>query len=162
MIESIIDYLNAKLALIGYFDKRYCLTEMKSEGENTFPVSYSANGDWKKIEIDQHDGVTYWRKSGDVSSSKVENQYTTDILYETTFPMRLVAFKRRGDVGADNQYTADRLVDVIKKQVTFVNETLKSTLKVRKVERPIRPMCWPMSLTHRLHQMCHLSGRPFQ
>lgn len=134
MIESIIDYLNAKLALIGYFDKRYCLTEMKSEGENTFPVCYSANGDWKKIEIDQHDGVTYWRKSGDVSSSKVENQYTTDILYETTFPMRLVAFKRRGDVGADNQYTADRLVDVIKKQVTFVNETLKSTLKVRKVE----------------------------
>jgi len=134
MIESIIDYLNAKLALIGYFDKRYCLTEMKSEGENTFPVCYSANGDWKKIEIDQHDGVTYWRKSGDVSSSKVENQYTTDILYETTFPMRLVAFKRRGDVGADNQYTSDRLVDVIKKQVTFVNETLKSTLKVRKVE----------------------------
>ena len=48
--------------------------------------------------------------------------------------MRLVAFKRRGDVGADNQYTSDRLVDVIKKQVTFVNETLKSTLKVRKVE----------------------------
>jgi hypothetical protein len=45
-----------------------------------------------------------------------------------------VAFKRRGDVGADNQYTSDRLVDVIKKQVTFVNETLKSTLKVRKVE----------------------------
>lgn len=134
MIESIIDYLNAKIALIGYFDKRYCLTEIKSEGENTFPVSYSANGDWKKIEIDQHDGVTYWRKSGDVSSSKVENQYTTDILYETTFPMRLVAFKRRGDVGADDQYTADRLVDVIKKQVTFVNETLKSTLKVRKVE----------------------------
>ena len=134
MIESIIDYLNAKLALIGYFDKRYCLTEIKSEGENTFPVSYSANGDWKKIEIDQHDGVTYWRKSGDVSSSKVENQYTTDILYETTFPMRLVAFKRRGDVGADDQYTSDRLVDVIKKQVTFVNETLKSTLKVRKVE----------------------------
>lgn len=134
MIESIIDYLNAKLALIGYFDKRYCLTEIKSEGENTFPVCYSANGDWQKIQIDQHDGVTYWRKSGDVSSSKVDNPFTTDVLYETTFPLRLVAFKRRGDVGDDDNYTADRLVDVIKKQITFVNETLKSTLKVRKVE----------------------------
>lgn len=134
MIESIIDYLNAKLALIGYFDQRYCLTEIKSEGENTFPVCYSANGDWKKIQIDQHDGVTYWRKSGDVSSSKVDNPFTTDVLYETTFPLRLVAFKRRGDVGADDNYTADRLVDVIKKQITFVNETLKSTLKARKVE----------------------------
>ena len=134
MIESIIDYLNAKLALIGYFDKRYCLTEIKSEGENTFPVCYSANGDWQKIEIDQHDGVTYWRKSGDVSSSKVDNPFTTDVLYETTFPLRLVAFKRRGDVGADDNYTSDRLVDVIKKQITFVNETLKATLKARKVE----------------------------
>ncbi len=134
MIESIIDYLNAKLALIGYFDKRYCLTEIKSEGDKTFPVCYSQNGDWQKIEIDQHDGVTYWRKSGDVSSSKVDNPFTTDVLYETTFPLRLVAFKRRGDVGADDNYTADRLVDVIKKQITFVNETLKATLKARKVE----------------------------
>ena len=134
MIESIIDYLNAKIALIGYFDKRYCLTEIKSEGDKTFPVCYSANGDWKKIEIDQHDGVTYWRKSGDVSSARVDNQFTTDVLYETNFSLRLVAFKRRGDVGADDQYTADRLVDVIKKQITFVNETLKTTLQARKVE----------------------------
>ena len=112
MIESIIDYLNAKLALIGYFDKRYCLTEIKSSGDKTFPVCYSANGDWQKSKSTNTMGSPIG-KSGDVSSSKVDNPFTTDVLYETTFPLRLVV-ETPWRCGADDNYTADRLVDVIK------------------------------------------------
>lgn len=133
MNESIIDYLNGLLDLIGYFDKRYCLIELKSEGDNVYPVHYLANGDWEKITIDQNNGTTYWRK-GDISSSKIQNDLTTDVLYQWTIPYRLVAYKRRGDVGTDNEYTADRLADVLTKQLTFVNGALRNTLKARKVE----------------------------
>lgn len=133
MNESIIDYLNGLLDLIGYFDKRYCLTELKSEGDNVYPVHYLANGDWEKITIDQNNGTTYWRK-GDISSSKIQNDLTTDVLYQWTIPYRLVAYKRRGDVGTDNEYTADRLADVLTKQLTLVNGALRNTLKARKVE----------------------------
>lgn len=133
MKESIIDYLVAKLNLLGIFDKVYCLTELKNDGEQKYPVHYKQNGDWERIEIDQRNGVSYFRCE-DVTSSEIENRYGTDILLQSNFDIKVIAYKRKGDVGTDNAYSADGLADVLKKQLTFRNETLQATINSRSVK----------------------------
>lgn len=131
MIESIIDYQIAKLDLTNYFDKTYCKVELKSDGEAKYPVHYVGNGNWERIEIDQLNGVAYFRK-GKPTSAEIDNPLTTDILYQSNFPLRLVAYKRR-DSFDDDEYDADGLGDSLKKSLTFRNESLQITLKARRV-----------------------------
>ena len=133
MKEVIIDYMIAKLGLLGIFDKTYCLTELKADGENVYPVHYRQDGNWERIEIDQNSGVAYFR-SEDVTSADIDNPYGTDSLFQTNFNLRLIAYKRKGQVGADDAYSADGLADILKKQLTFRNETLRSSLNARTVK----------------------------
>ena len=137
MISAIIDTLNAKLSLLTYFEKRYCLTELKTETkgeiEITSPVHYVGSEDWEKIQVDKYRGVSYWRKDGQVSVERSEDLGNAKDFVTVTFPFKLVAYVKRQDTTIDDEYSPDRIANALVKQLNFKNGEIKTTLKAKRV-----------------------------
>ena len=133
MIKDCIDYFNVKLTTLDYFNKVLCLAEKIERKGQSYPAIYTANGEYKQINLDTYGTVSYWRKNGDVSISEQTNAtLSKGVQYETTIPLKLICFLKR-DVYANDQYFADTLCQEIIGYLTTNNSALKSEMKAKKV-----------------------------
>lgn len=133
MLADCINYLNAKLTTLGYFNEVLCLAEKIERKDQVYPAIHSGKGEYKAINLDSKGSLSYWRKSGDVTISEQENATgSTNIQYETTIPLKLVCFIEK-TVYANNQYFADTLANEIIGYLTTNNSALKAAMKAKKV-----------------------------
>jgi len=137
MVATIVEILNARLQLTGFFHTLYCLTEKKREqregGDFVFPAQYTGSGGLAMIEFDSA-GFAYFRKDGNITQSIIDNTLGQTQLYEVNIPLRLVAMVRRADVGGDDAFSPDVLARQIASQLTFKNGDLKTALLAAKTQ----------------------------
>lgn len=138
MLEAIIDFINLKLELTNYFEKRHCLTSLvkneTSEGELIYPAEYLSGGDFDKVDFDAYDGVSYLRVNGDIDVSRTdENRYTPSPRVDVTIPLRLVYAVRKEKLTVDDAYSFDRVRGTIVKQLEVDAQDLVNQLNVDKV-----------------------------
>lgn len=137
MVATIVEILNARLQLTGFFHTLYCLTEKKREqregGDFVFPAQYTGSGELAMIEFDSA-GFAYFRKDGNITQSIIDNTLGQSQLYEVNIPLRLVAMVRRADVGGDDAFSPDVLARQIASQLTFKNGDLKTALLAAKTQ----------------------------
>lgn len=133
MVNNIVTYLNAQLSLLDYFEKSHCLSELITKGEETFPAEYIEKGNFQNIELDNSNGVSYWRKSGDITTEEVENAVGCERLLDYVLPLRLVAAVPKIKLSEDDAYSADRIGKTIIKQLEQNARDLRSQIKARNI-----------------------------
>ena len=131
MIKDVIVYLNAKLAVLGYFNNVICLAERIEREGKVYPALYAGRGEYAEINLDVNGSVCYWRKSGDVSISEEDNNGGVGIQYKTVIPLKFVGFLKKET--SDDQYFADNLIAGIIGNLTVSNSALKAALKAKTV-----------------------------
>lgn len=133
MLSDCINYLNAKLTTLGYFNEVLCLAEKIEREGRVYPALYNGGNEYQEINLDSYGSICYWRKSGDVTISEQENATgSTNIQYETTIPLKLVCFLAKESYTND-QYFADTLANEIVGYLTTNNSALKVAMKAKKV-----------------------------
>lgn len=133
MLGDCINYLNAKLNTLGYFNEVLCLAEKIEREGRSYPALYNGGNEYSEINLDQFGSISYWRKYGDVTITEQENATgSTNVQYETSIPLKLVCFLQK-DVYSNNQYFADTLANEIVGYLTTNNSALKSAMKAKKV-----------------------------
>ena len=106
MVRDIINYLNAKIATIGYFDTSYCLVDKIKRGESVYPAIYNGANEYQAIVLDDNLGsISYWRKNGDVTIDDQDNQTTANgVQYNMRIPLKLVCFVKKENNDTNDQY----------------------------------------------------------
>jgi hypothetical protein len=137
MVSTVIDILNARLELTGFFHSLYCLAEKKrekrEEGDFIFPAQYVGGGDLRMIEFDSA-GFAYFRKDGEITQSIVENDFGQSQWYEVTIPLRLVAMVNRSAINGDDAFSPDALARQLASSLTFKNGDLRTALTAAKTQ----------------------------
>jgi hypothetical protein len=129
MLESIIQFINLKLSLLNYFEKRHCLTTLvKNDDGLIYPAEYITNGDFDAIDFDGYDGVSYMRVNGEVDIARTDQQYTPKPRLEVSFPLKLVYAVRKDKLTQDDAYSWDRVRASIAKQLETDSKDLANTL----------------------------------
>jgi hypothetical protein len=129
MLESIIQFINLKLGLLNYFEKRHCLTTLvKNDDGLIYPAEYISNGDFDAIDFDAYDGVSYMRVNGEVDIARTDQQYTPKPRLEVSFPLKLVYAVRKDKLTQDDAYSWDRVRASIAKQLETDSKDLANTL----------------------------------
>lgn len=132
MIKDVINYLNAKIDALGYFNNILCLAEKIEREGRVYPAIYNGMNEYNEINLDQEGSICYWRKNGDVSISTQENStMACPIQYQTSVPLKLVCFIPK-DNYTNDQYFADNLCSEIIGYLTTNNAALKIVLKAKK------------------------------
>lgn len=109
-----------------------CLAEMIEREGRVYPAVYSANGDYKAIALDPNGSICYWRKNGDVSISEEENSGSVGVQYKTVVPLKFVGFLKK-EIGKDDQYFSENIINGIIGNLTVNNSALKTALKAKTV-----------------------------
>jgi hypothetical protein len=137
MVSTVIDILNARLELTGFFHSLYCLAEKKrekrEEGDHVYPAQYVGGGDLQMIEFDSA-GFAYFRKDGEITQSIVENDFGQSQWYEVTIPLRLVAMVNRSAINGDDAFSPDALARQLASSLTFKNGDLRTALTAAKTQ----------------------------
>lgn len=133
MIKDCINYLNAKLSTLGYFNEVLCLAEKIEREERVYPALYNGGNEYQEINLDTYGSISYWRKSADVTISEQENlTLSKNVQHEMTVPLKLVCFLPK-DIYSNDQYFADNLAIEIMSYLTTNNSALKSAMKAKRV-----------------------------
>ena len=131
MLEIIITWLNTKVTATNYFNKVLCLAEMIEREKLIFPATY-INNEYKRIDLDPKGSISYWRKNGDVSYNQQENGTKVgQIEYVTNVPLKLICFVKK-DKSNNDIYFADKIVEVLKSQLSTNTAVLNLSLKAKK------------------------------
>lgn len=131
MIKDGINYLNAKLEALGYFNTVLCLVEKIEREGRVYPAQYNGSNEYVEINLDTNGSICYWRKNGDVSFSEQENStMACPLQYQNTLPLKLVCFVPK-DAYSNDQYFADNLAGEIIGTLTTTNAGLKGFLKAK-------------------------------
>jgi len=137
MVSTVIDILNARLELTGFFHSLYCLVEKKrekrEEGDHVYPAQYVGGGDLRMIEFDSA-GFAYFRKDGEITQSIVDNDFGQSQWYEVTIPLRLVAMVNRSAINGDDAFSPDALARQLASSLTFKNGDLRTALTAAKTQ----------------------------
>ena len=89
MLSEVINFIDSKLALIGYMPNSKGLIEKHKIEELNIPAEF-CNGEWKAVDIETD--FIYHRKIGSVSITELEEEQSTSCSpwQEKGYPMRLV------------------------------------------------------------------------
>lgn len=114
MLKDIITLLNSKLLTTGYFQSEniYALSELKKFSDETRPMLYCSNGEYKKVDNFDLDGsLCYWRLNSNISFESAENNNlrANDKMVRVRIPLRLVAVVRRDSMTEDTSFNAEIL-----------------------------------------------------
>jgi len=129
MIQTIVTYLNAKLATLGRFDTHYCLTERRRrEGDGaTIPYSYTGAGEYVAVDID-NGSSTWWRGRSGFTLEPVTVVGRAVKQQQGSYPLRLIAILRRKDSTSDDAFMPSRLAEDIANVLNFENGDLRTML----------------------------------
>ena len=136
MIKATIEYINSKLAALNYFEQSFGLCEIISKGQKTFPAEYLNNGEYRQINnFDKYNGVSYIRKTGDVSISEVENTIEAcKNLSSVNIPLRLVCIVPKKKLDCDNNYSEDVIAQTIMRELIITGGNFKIVLNARQAK----------------------------
>jgi len=132
LVEDIVTYMNNQLEPLNYFEEIECLAELLDFNEKVKPAVYSGKGQWKNIEIDNFNGISYWRKNGDVTNERIENVVGCQELFEITVPLRMVGIIPRKKLSKDDQYAGDRVARTILKALEDNVMVLKTAIQANR------------------------------
>lgn len=135
MINTVVEYLQLKLAGIPYMDKVYGLAELINKGNKKAPFIYCNKGEYKEIKIDSHKAATYFRKNGNVSLSveTLELGNVCSTLYRVNIPLLLNVFVNKKNLPSDDEYTDDKVAQDLIKVLTTKSGDLRKSLKAKSV-----------------------------
>src|SRR3972149_4896556 len=104
MLQQIIPYLNTYLAASKYFEKNFGLIEIVKDAKGKeSPKEYCNNGEWKDVSnIDNWNGLSYWRKNGDISQEEFENNISCDKFLRINTPLKLICAIPKKKAAADD------------------------------------------------------------
>lgn len=113
MVSEIITELNTRLTTqTNYFREAYGLARFVKSGDVTYPALYCGNGEYKNVsDFDMLNGSCYWRKSGAITSSPIDNTSTVSSkkMVRLSIPLRLVGVVKRELMTEDSPYNSDIL-----------------------------------------------------
>lgn len=133
MINNVIDILKTRLALSGLVSQSYGLCELVTDAKGqTSPKEYCGSDQWNDVsDYGNYSGVSYWRKSGDISMSESTGNVACDRFIDFTIPLYLVLVIRKS-VMNDNQYTPDSIATTIIRDLIGNSSVLKSAVGARR------------------------------
>lgn len=133
MINNVIDILKTRLSLSGLVSQSYGLCELVTDAKGqTSPKEYCGSDQWNDIsDYGNYAGVSYWRKSGDITMSESTGNVACDRFIDFTIPLYLVLVIRKS-VMNDNQYTPDSIATTIIRDLIGNSATLKSAVGARR------------------------------
>lgn len=133
MIKASVEFINSKLAPLGYVDKEYGLVEIITKGAKSFPAEYQSKGNYKQInDFDKFNGISYIRKRGSLTiSDEVNTLEACGILSRVSIPLRLVIVVPRKKLDCDNKYSEDVIAQTVMRSILIRGGALKTTLKAR-------------------------------
>lgn len=136
MIKNIIEYLNCQLSSLNLFEKQFSLCERITKGDKIFPAEYKSKGEYVQINnFDKYNGVSYFRKNGDISISDETNTTTScGILKKISIPLLLICVIPRKKIEVDNNYTEDYIANKVLKSIITKSGILKQSLKARNID----------------------------
>lgn len=134
MIESIITYLNERLSTLNLIGNILCLCEKITKEDITYPAQYFGNGQYKSVaNFDKTDGISYWLKDGNERRAiNDNNQIGCERLYDINIPLKLIAVARK-ERFKDDEYSNDRLANILSKELAVNSVALKLLIKAKKV-----------------------------
>lgn len=135
MLQTIIPYLNNYLSSSIYFKKNFGLIELikNAKGQES-PKEYCSDGEWKEVSnFDSYNGVSYWRKNGDVSLEEFSVDISCDKFLRINVPLKLIAVIPKKKGSADDAYSSERIINDLIKLVSQSSASLKASLKAMRV-----------------------------
>jgi hypothetical protein len=122
MIASVIQYCSDRLKIIfrditikGLFD---IVTREENNKEVSFPAGYGQDGEYTdRADFDNHKGLIYFRKTGDMRSEPIEDDWN-DTMERRTYPMRLILYIPKDYYNTDDVFIEDKLYENIRGAIT--------------------------------------------
>lgn len=132
MVKATVEYVNGKLAALNYVEKSFGLCESVVKGDKQFPAEYHSKGEYKPIDLDKWNGVSYIRKDGDISIADEENTLQAcATLSRVTIPLKLVVAIPRKKLDCDDNYSEDVIAQTIMRTLITKDPALKVSLSAR-------------------------------
>lgn len=131
MIKDVITYLNNRITTLGYFNDVLCLAEKIERESKVYPALYNNNNEYNQINLDVKGSLSYWRKNGDVTFSRQDNETSIGVQYLGTIPLKLVGFIKK-EAGTNDAYFADNICTSLIANLTVSNSALKQMLKAKR------------------------------
>lgn len=136
MLETIIDFQNAKFENLSYFSKVFGRAETITVGDKLAPYHYIGNGEYIPVsDFDLYGGSIYWRKNGQVSVADISSTSLIGSrkLVEVSMPMRIIVTVPKGKLSGDDAYSSERVANTLIRTIQENNSTLKTALSARKI-----------------------------
>lgn len=133
MLDLIIPVLNAQLG--DYFEKQFELADLITDGNGKRqPAVYCSKGEWDNINLGNPNGLSYWRKISEVTTSTTTEQQMVACLdiYEFTYPLEVIGAVPKEKLSIDDSYSEERLITTLIKNLSLTD--LKTTLKAMRVD----------------------------
>lgn len=141
MIETIIPALNIMLETTNYFEKQFELVEQvvkqTRDGNVFIPAQYCSFGQFEDVnDFDNYNGISYWRKNGDVSfvDADEDSFVSCSNLMDVNIPLKLIAIIPRTKLKTDDAYSDERTATRIIKTLSGKNSALKTSLNAQWVD----------------------------
>lgn len=137
MIETLIKYENNRIEELGLFDKQFGLAELVEDSAGkTYPLVYLSNGSLKHVtEFSDWLGLSYFRLNGNVTTALALDasfQACANTV-EITYPLKFVGTIKRNKLKKDDAYTADRVIQTIKKKIIENSAKVQVEIGAKKV-----------------------------
>lgn len=136
MIEVLVKYQNNQIGELGLFDKRFGLAELVEAEGKTYPLVYDSQGNLKHVtKFSDWLGMSYFRLNGTVTTA----EDTADVFTPCsnaliiTFPFKFIGTIKRNKLKKDDAYSADRVIQTIKKKIVTENSPVRSEINAKKV-----------------------------
>lgn len=135
MIQTIVEYLNLRIATLGRIADLHGITERrKREGDGALvPYCYVGSGEFRPVELD-NGNVGWWRGRSGFTMDPVQVIGRAVKQQRASYPLRFVAVLRRELSTSDDAFMPSRLAEDIANALNFDNGDIVSMLKAINVE----------------------------